>query len=177
MSEEQSARQAEIVAAALEIFEQDGPSGLTMRSLAERLHMRAPSLYKHVADKEELEVLLIAHAFRSLGEELHAVVDGLPRRTPRARALGALARAYRVWALAHPHLYRLSTEGQLPRASMPEGLEAWTAEPLVRVTGGADRARAAWAFAHGMTILELDGRFPPGADLDAAWHAGIVALA
>jgi hypothetical protein len=28
-----------------------------------------------------------------------------------------------------------------------------------------------------MTILELDGRFPPGADLDAAWEAGIQALA
>jgi hypothetical protein len=27
-----------------------------------------------------------------------------------------------------------------------------------------------------MTILELDGRFPPGADLDAAWAAGIDAL-
>jgi hypothetical protein len=27
-----------------------------------------------------------------------------------------------------------------------------------------------------MTILELDGRFPPGADLDGAWGAGIVAL-
>jgi hypothetical protein len=28
-----------------------------------------------------------------------------------------------------------------------------------------------------MTILELDGRFPPGADLDAAWAEGIGALA
>jgi hypothetical protein len=28
-----------------------------------------------------------------------------------------------------------------------------------------------------MTILELDGRFPPGADMDAAWDAGLQALA
>jgi hypothetical protein len=28
-----------------------------------------------------------------------------------------------------------------------------------------------------MTILELDGRFPPDADLDAAWAAGIGAMA
>ena len=34
-------------------------------------------------------------------------------------------------------------------------------------------ARAAWAFAHGMTVLELNGRFPPGADLDAAWREGL----
>jgi hypothetical protein len=39
-----------------------------------------------------------------------------------------------------------------------------------------DLARAAWAFAHGMTILELNDRFPPDADLDAAWQRGIAAL-
>jgi hypothetical protein len=44
---------------------------------------------------------------------------------------------------------------------------------VIAAGGDPDRARAAWAFAHGMTILELDGRFPPGADLDAAWAAGI----
>jgi hypothetical protein len=27
-----------------------------------------------------------------------------------------------------------------------------------------------------MTVLELNGRFPPDADLDAAWESGIRAL-
>jgi hypothetical protein len=31
-------------------------------------------------------------------------------------------------------------------------------------------------FAHGMTILELNRRFPPDADLDAAWEQGIRAF-
>ena len=172
-----SARQAEIVAVALEIFEQDGPSGLTMRSVAERLQMRAPSLYKHVADKDALEALLIAEALRGWGEAMHAAIDALPPRAPRTRSMAALATTYRAWAHAHPHLYRLVTEGELPRDLLPEGLEAWAAEPIVRAAGSQDRARAAWAFAHGMTILELDGRFPPGADLDAAWRVGIAALA
>jgi AcrR family transcriptional regulator len=148
-----------------------------MRALADRLRIKAPSLYKHLADKDELEALLIAEALRGMGLALHAAVDGLPARTGRPRALDTLAGAYRAWALAHPHLYRLATEGELPRERLPEGLEAWTAEPLVRLTGGEHRARATWAFAHGMTILELDGRFPPGADLDAAWAAGVAGLA
>jgi Tetracyclin repressor-like, C-terminal domain len=42
--------------------------------------------------------------------------------------------------------------------------------------GDRDLARAAWAFAHGMTILELNHRFPAGADLDAAWRRGLVGL-
>ena len=138
--------------------------------------MQAPSLYKHVADKDELEVLLIEWALRDQGAATHAAVDGLPRGGSTRRALEALARAYRAWALAHPHLYRLATHGPLPRERLPQGLEAWAAEPVVRVAGTEAKARATWAFAHGMTILELDARFPPSADLDAAWKAGIAAL-
>ena len=40
----------------------------------------------------------------------------------------------------------------------------------------ARETRAAWSLAHGLTILELDGRFPPGADVDAAWVAGLGAI-
>lgn len=171
-----SPRRAQIVAAAREILETEGPDALTMRTVAGRLGMRAPSLYKHVVDKEELEALLIAEALRGMGEELRAATADLPPRAPRRRVLRAIASGYRAWALAHSHLYRLATEGELPRDRLPEGLEAWSSEPLVRAAGSQDRARAAWAFAHGMTILELDGRFPPGADLDRAWAAGIDAL-
>jgi AcrR family transcriptional regulator len=141
-----------------------------MRRLAETMGIRAPSLYKHVESKEELEALLIADVFREIGERFHAAIASASGK----EALAELARAYRAWALAHPHLYRLLTDGELPRDRLPEGLEAWAAEPVVIAVGGdPDRARAAWAFAHGMTILELDRRFPPGADLDAAWAAGI----
>ena len=172
-----SARLEQIAAAARDLLEQEGPGGLTMRRLAGRLGMRAPSLYKHVADKDELEVLLIEWALRDQGAATHEAVDWLPRGGSKRRALEALARAYRAWALAHPHLYRLATQGPLPRERLPEGLEAWAAEPVVRVAGSEAKARAMWAFAHGMTILELDARFPPSADLEAAWKAGIAALA
>jgi AcrR family transcriptional regulator len=172
-----STRRDEIVAAARQLLEAEGPEHLTMRSLAERLEIRAPSLYKHVADKDELEALLIAEALKGMGEALHAGLDELPARSSKRRRLSALATAYRSWALAHPHLYRLGTEGKLPRDQLPDGLEAWAAEPLLLVTGDQDRARALWAFAHGMTILELDSRFPPVADLDAAWAVGTSALA
>lgn len=171
-----SPRQTQIVAAARAILETEGPDGLTMRSVAASLGIQAPSLYKHVADKEELEALLVAEALRGMGEALRAATAALPPRTARRRVLDALARGYRAWALAHPHMYRLATEGELRRDRLPEGLEAWTSEPLVHAAGSPDRARATWAFAHGMTILELDGRFPPDADLEGAWRAGIDAL-
>jgi hypothetical protein len=99
-----------------------------------------------------------------------AAVDGATEPLP------ALAAAYRRFALDHPHLYRLMNTGPLPRAHLPPGLEDRTAAPLLRVAGTQAGARAIWAFAHGMVMLELDHRFPPDADLDAAWAAGITAF-
>jgi hypothetical protein len=46
--------------------------------------------------------------------------------------------------------------------------------PVYQAVGeDLDRARAAWAFAHGMTNLDLNGRFPPDAGLAGAWERGV----
>jgi AcrR family transcriptional regulator len=167
-----SERRTEIVRAARELLEEEGPDALTMRRLGERLGIRAPSLYKHFAGKEELEAALMAETLGELGTALAEAV-GAAGGDPIAE----LARAYRRYALAHPHLYRLTTEQPLPRDRLPERLEQRAAAPLLEAAGDPDRARALWAFAHGMVQLELAGRFPPDADLDAAWRKGLAGFA
>jgi len=84
--------------------------------------------------------------------------------------------AYRAFAVAHPHVYRLMTERPLPRERLPPGLETRTAAPLVRAVGSPERARAAWAFIHGMIMLELNGRFPSDGVTEAAWRSGTTAF-
>ena len=81
--------------------------------------------------------------------------------------------AYRAFAKAHPHVYRLMTERPLPRDQLPEGLEARTAAPLLRATGDPVRARAAWAFIHGLTLLELNDRLPDDGLTEPAWQVGV----
>ncbi|GAA4619884.1 TetR/AcrR family transcriptional regulator [Actinoallomurus vinaceus] len=171
MADRLSPRARQIVAAARELLEKDGADALTMRRLADRLGIRAPSLYKHFPDKAAVEVELIAEGMEELARALEAAEAAGPDDV-----MAGLGAAYRAYALAHPHLYRLTTSGPLPRDLLPPGLEDRTAMPLVRAVGDADRARAVWAFAHGMVVLELDGRFPPGADLDPAWRAGLTSL-
>ena len=165
-----SARADEVVAEGGRLLEEEGPEALTMRRLAERLGIRAPSLYKHLPGKAALEAAIIATGLEESAAAFEAAVDGAPDPLP------ALAAAYRGFALAHPHLYRLMHDGPLPRQHLPPGLEDRAAAPVLRVTGSRARARALWAFAHGMVMLELDHRFPPDADLDAAWQAGITAF-
>ena len=164
---ELSPRAREIVVAARELLEAEGPEGLSMRRVAERVGIRAPSIYKHLPDKQALEAALISAGFEEWAEMFEAA-----EQTPEG-----LGRAYRAYALAHPHLYRLMTERPLPRERLTPGVEERAARPIVEAVGDdTDAARAVWAFAHGMTILELNGRFPPGAELDAAWATGMRAF-
>lgn len=162
------------MAAGRQLLEEEGLEALTMRRLAERVGIRAPSLYKHLPDKAALEAAIIATGFEEAAATFEQAVDRAGEGS--GDALVALAAAYRRFALEHPHLYRLMNNGPLPRAHLPPGLEGRTAAPLLRVAGSEARARAVWAFAHGMVMLELDQRFPPDADLDAAWRAGIAAF-
>jgi AcrR family transcriptional regulator len=141
-----------------------------MRRLGERLGIRAPSLYKHVSGKSELEDALLACGLEELGACIVAAADG------PGDALAAAVEAYRRYALAHPHLYRLLTERPLPDGHRPGPREAQAIQIVAEAAGGGDEARAAWAFAHGMVHLELAQRFPPGADLDGAWRAGVKAF-
>jgi AcrR family transcriptional regulator len=164
-----SPRRREIVETALRILEAEGRDALTMRRLAGEIGIRAPSLYKHFPDKAAVEIALIEIGFTGMAEALEAALEQEDDHSPLER----LATAYRQYALDHPHLYRLLTGEPLPRERLRPGVEDRAAWPLVRVVQDPDRARALWAFAHGMVILELNSRFPPNADLDAAWRAGV----
>jgi AcrR family transcriptional regulator len=164
-------RARQIVAAAREILEDEGRDALTMRRIAEQLGIRAPSLYKHFPDKQSLEAAIISAAFEEQAELFESAIEG------SADPLAALAAVYRTYARDHPDLYRLMTDQELRRDLIAPGIEARAGLPIYLAAGeDADRARAAWAFAHGMTMLELTNRFPPGADIDAAWQAGIGAF-
>jgi AcrR family transcriptional regulator len=164
-----SQRAQQVVAAARELLEQEGPGALSMRRIADRLGIRAPSIYKHLPDKQALENALVSAGFEELAVDFESALDD-------ADPLGSVAAAYRRFARQHPHLYRLMTERPLQRDKLTPGSEERAALPILRATGDPDTARAAWAFAHGMTILELNGRFPPDADLDAAWQRGLDAF-
>ncbi len=165
--ERSSARQQQIVDVAGAILEAEGPDSLTMRRLASELGIKAPSLYKHFPDKSAVEIALIERGFRLWGERARQAL------TERGDRLTNLAVAYRSIAREHPHLYRIMTMGELDRSRIAPGLEEWSGAPIGELFADGETARAFWAFLHGMCILEIDHRFPPGANLDRAWANGL----
>jgi len=158
------------LATARRLLEAEGPGAVTMRRIADEMGIRAPSLYKHYPDKRSLEAALKAEGLREFGAALSSAL------AKAGSPIGAIAGAYRSYALEHPHLYRLTNDDELPRDLLPPGLEESVAAPLIAVFGSRDKTRVAWALAHGLVSLELSRRFPPDADLARVWQAAVRAL-
>ncbi len=168
-----SDRVNQIVAAARRLVDSEGAAALTMRRIGDELGIKAPSLYKHLPGRDAVVAQLVDETLFDSGERMHEAVSGAAAGGPVA----ALLAAYRDFGREHPNLYRLVTTGDLPRSELTPGIEDWAGEPFYRATGDPYRAQALWAFAHGTLILEIDGRFLPGSDLDRTWAAGARAFA
>jgi len=163
-------RAREIVTAARQLLEDEGLDSFSMRRLADRLGVRAPVIYKHFASKGALVAALISVGFEEQAALFEAALTS-------DHPLTAMAGIYRAYGRDNPNLYRLMYDRDLERPLLLPGSEERAVIPAVRAAGGdRDLARAAWAFAHGMTILELNNRFPADANLDAAWRRGMASL-
>jgi AcrR family transcriptional regulator len=131
----------EAKAAALAQLAQAGPAAVSISAIGRQLGVSGPALYRYFASRDDLLTELVIDAYRDLAEALAAVsrpasaealaavsrpaaADSPPSdRRSRAR-FEAAARAYRSWALAQPHRYRLLFGPPLP------GYDAH-AQPLV----------------------------------------------
>src|SRR5258708_25515881 len=87
---------ARLVAEALGLVQEEGLEALSMRALADRLHVKAASLYWHVRDRRELLELLA-----------ESILDGVP--APNAE----------VWRGAGPATARTPPAPPPPRPRLP----------------------------------------------------------
>jgi len=154
----------DIVEAAVELIEAGGIAALTMRALATRLGIKAPSLYEHVRNREDIVGLVQTRALQDFRDAFRAC-----HPSAAARIL-----FYRQWAQKHAHLYPVVFQTYLYRDLLPQGLEQEVLSEVITAVGGSHlEARVAWALLHGLVDLELQGRFPLGADLDATWDVAV----
>ncbi|GAA4993822.1 TetR/AcrR family transcriptional regulator C-terminal domain-containing protein [Kitasatospora paranensis] len=129
---------AAIARAALDVVDETGADGLTMRALADRLGVKAASLYNHVASKDEL--------LDALAELVNAEIDLGPLDDPDWRAgLTGYLRGYRGVFLRHPHTIAL-----LARRRVEADRQLLTYDALLAALGRAgltpaDAAEAAAA--------------------------------
>ncbi len=172
-----------MVAAGADLADEVGFAVLTMGGLAERLGVRTPSLYRHVAGQEDLNRRIAALALEEAADAIGAAIQGRAGRD----ALRAAARALRDFVLAHPGRYA-ATIGLEPTG--PDDPVAQAAaqllEPFTAVLRGYDIApadtthalRALRSVFHGFATIEAGGGFQwaTGTDESFDWLVDLVDL-
>ena len=153
-----------VIAAAARTVAEDGLAGLTVRRVAERVNASTKVIYTLFGGKDGLMEAVFVGAFDQLSAEM-AGPAALPN--PPDRVL-ACARAYRLFALAHPDLYSVmfgeASAGFHP--SLEARRHGWATFKAMRngliacrpemTEPEADFAmRAVWAAMHGVVSLEL----------------------
>jgi AcrR family transcriptional regulator len=167
-----------IVVAARSILESGGLDSVTMRSVAEAVGVKGPSLYKRLPDRA---ALLRAIADDVVGDLSRTMSRATDTSDPRAD-LRAAAVAYRTFVRANPHGYRLlftDLADANPDASSLAALGAPVVDAMTHLVDPSDAlegARTFVAWAHGFVSMELAGAFRLGGDLDAAYAFGIEAI-
>jgi AcrR family transcriptional regulator len=142
--------------------------------------VKAPSLYRHVANKDALiqgvGVQMITRLFEAIDEAIASAEDD-----PAARLMAA-AGAYRTFAHANPRTFVLAmTDDERARQPDPDYLVQLIV-PLqgivAEIAGEEDSLpalRGVYALMHGFALAELTGQFRRGGDLDAAYENAVAA--
>ena len=168
-----------IVAAARRILEADGLSSVTMRSVAEAVGVRGPSLYKRLPDR----AALIRAVSEAVVDDLASTLAGATATDDSRADLRAVAIRYRRFVKDNPNGYRLLFADQpIDEGPDPARLAA-TGQPvleaMVRLVGDGpalEAARTLVAWAHGFVSMELAGAFRLGGDIETAYAFGIEAI-
>ena len=166
----------QIVKAGRDIVETDGIDGLTMQSIAARVGVKAPSLYKRIRSRNDLLRLVANDAAAELTRDLESAADGKDAR----RDLASLASTFRRFAHANPGAYSLIFAPLPDDARADAGWSVRASAPVIDTTerlAGTDHAleaaRTVVAWANGFIAMELAGAFRLGGDVDRAFDYGI----
>ena len=163
------------------LIDEIGFENLSMGLLAERLGVKTPSLYKHIASQADLAHRIAVLATTEIADAIRDATQG----RAGTDALAAGAHAMRAYVLEHPGRY---AAGNAARPTGPD-------DPMVPAVG---RVLASWAamlhgyrldpgqeihalrmlrsMLHGFATLEAAGSFQIDADVDDSftWMIGFI---
>jgi AcrR family transcriptional regulator len=173
--------EARVVEEGERIADEVGLQHLTLAALAERLGVRQPSLYKHIAGIDGLRRSMSLHAKQELAGVLGRAAVG----RARGEAITAMARAYRAWAHDYPGRYSAAQQAPVigdvddeiaSAAVVQVAFDVMTGYEL-RGNDAVDAIRALRAALHGFVTLEAGGGFGMPVDVDRSFDRLVGGLA
>lgn len=168
---------AELTAIALTLVEASGPDALTMGAVAQSAGVKAPSLYKHFADRAAILKVVEIQILHELEAYLRREMQGA---TPRER-LVAMATAYRRFGLAAPNHYKAIYSGNAFNDPDIRAACLFSAQPLfeeLKAAGIAEArilplSRTLVAFLHGFLLMEIGNAFNLGGSIEEAFTSSL----
>jgi AcrR family transcriptional regulator len=163
----------QVLRAAAALIDEEGWEQLSLTRLAERLDIRTPSLYNHVASLEQLRRDLRVLGARGLTARLTKAAAG----RSGSEAIYAIGHAYRAYAHEHPGLYVAALRAADPddaefQAVAREAIELLTTllEPFgLTEMRALHVVRGLRSLAHGFVSLEAAGGFGLPVNLDESY--------
>jgi AcrR family transcriptional regulator len=148
--------------AAMELLEDDGAAGLSVRAVARRAGVSPGAPYRHYADRDALVSAVAAEGYRELAGCLSAAHPS--PSTPED--LAAVAVAYVQFALEHRALFRTMFSDPCDgdsseRVAATTAIAEYVGALVRRAFHGVDPdalSTALWAVVHGLAFLYLDGK-------------------
>jgi AcrR family transcriptional regulator len=161
------------------LLDSDGLDAVTMKSVAARVGVRSPSLYRRIRNGSDL----IAETANSIGAEFADTLDSAAAGGDPIRDLESIAKVFRKCVGHSANAYALLTSPVPDEWRVDDELNVRMSASFYRAAAelvGPDRAleaaRTFAAFAHGFVSLENAGAMRLGGDLDAAYAFGIATL-
>ena len=161
-----------IIETARLLIERDGVESLSLGKLAEELGIKAPSLYRHIANKNALLHAVIEQTYLNMFQAYDDAMEE-PSDDP-VDQLVILSLAQRNFAHQNPNTYMLAYTTANPELkSNPDMLleKAISIQQIMTQISGEEKSlpalRGSLALTHGFITLELNGQFRRGGDLTA----------
>lgn len=164
---------ARVVEEAAKLIDEEGLEQLSLGRLAQRLGVRTPSLYNHVAGLPGLERELTLYCTRGLRDLIMRATIG----KARAEAIFAFADAFRVYARETPGRYTLTLapnpddeEIQAVAQEVLEIAQAVLAPYKLSEQDTIHAIRSLRSIVQGFVSLEIEGGIKMAYDLDSSFH-------
>lgn len=166
----------QIIETAIAQIAESGVHALSLGKVARTLAVSTPSLYRHIANKNELICAINLHTLQRLFAKFDAVDTTLPARA----RFQELLHAQRDFAHANPHVYQLAftTPDNRPNEDLLVQMVLPLQAIMVEIAGEANglaALRGALALVHGFVMLELNDQLRRGGDLSADFNKTIQA--
>jgi AcrR family transcriptional regulator len=157
----------ELLTAAEAVLVRDGPSGLTVRTVAAEAGIAPMGVYNRLGGKDGLVNALLVKGF----DRLRAALDAGDEADTLER-LRSCGTRYRAFALSNRHLYAIMFEGAVPRdrdaaevgeharaafGALVRIVELGAAAGVLDASDPFEAAQQIWSCLHGAVALELKG--------------------